>query len=219
VAWHELGLAYRAQGKVGEAAKAIEKAIALDSELPEPHNNLGIVLLSSGDPGRAEAAFREAIRIRPDYGDAHGNLANLLAGRGEFAEARYHFDSALRQKPTVAAMRYNFAVALGRTRQFDEAQRQLEAALGSDASLTDAHELLAKLLMARNQAAAALPHYRQWLRLRPESAQAQFGLGSALAMTGERAAAIPYLRKAAAGEDAAARDAAVRLLRQLGAAQ
>jgi tetratricopeptide (TPR) repeat protein len=219
VAWHELGLAYRAQGKVGEAVKAIEKAIALDSELPEPHNNLGIVLLTSGDPGRAEAAFREAIRIRPDYGDAHGNLANLLAGRGEFAEARYHFETALRLKPTDAAMRYNFAVALGRMRQFDEAQRQLEAALGSDASLADAHELLANLLMARNQAAAALPHYRQWLRLRPESAQAQLGLGSALAMTGEGAAAIPYLRKAAAGEDAAARDAAMRLLRQLGAAQ
>ena len=76
-----------------------------------------------------------------------------------------------------------------------------------------------RYMMARNQAAAALPHYRQWLRLRPESAQAQFGLGSALAMAGEGAAAIPYLRKAAAGEDAAVRDAAMRLLRQLGAAQ
>src|SRR5262249_29609746 len=152
-------------------------AIALEGELPEPHNNLGIVLLSSGDPGRAEAAFREAIRLQPDYADAHGNLANLLARQGEFASARDHFETALRLKPTDAAVRYNFAVALGRARQFDEAQRQLEAALESDASLADAHELLANLLMARNQAAAALPHYREWLRLQPESAQAQFGLG------------------------------------------
>jgi tetratricopeptide (TPR) repeat protein len=214
--WHELGLAYRAQGRMGEAAKAIEKAIILDSDLPEPHSNLGIVLLSSGDPGRAEAAFREAIRIQPDYADAHGNLANLLAGKGDFARARYHFEIALRLKPTDAATRYNFGVALGRARQFDEAQRQLEAALESDPSLADAHELLANLLMARNQAAAALPHYREWLRLQPESAQAQLGLGSALAMTGERAAAIPYLRRAAAGVDAATREAAAGLLRQLG---
>jgi tetratricopeptide (TPR) repeat protein len=215
-AWHELGLAYRAQGKMGEAAKAFERAIALDPDLPETHSSLGIVLLSSGDPGRAEAAFREAIRIQPSYADAHGNLANLLAARGEFAGARYHFETALRLAPADAAVRYNFAVALGRAREFDEAQRQLEAALESDPSLADAHELLANLLMARNRQAAALAHYREWLRLRPESQQAQLGVGSALAMTGERAAAIPYLQKAAAGHDAATREAAAGLLRQLG---
>ena len=216
--WHELGLAYRAQGKMAEAAKAIERAIALDGDLPEPHNNLGIVSLSSGDLRRAEAAFGEAIRIQPDYADAHGNLANLLAGKGDLTNARRHFEIALRFNPKDAAEQYNFAVALGRARDFDEARRQLEAALESDPALADAHELLANLLMARKQAAAALPHYVAWLRLRPESAQAQFGLGSALAMTGDRAAAIPYLQKAAARGDAGTRDAAVRLLRDLGVA-
>ena len=116
----------------------------------------------------------------------------------------------------IAAARYNFAVALGRARNFDAAQRQLEAALESDPGLADAHELLANLLMARNQAAAALPHYRAWARLRPESAQAQFGLGSALAVTGDRAAASPFLQKAAVGGDPGTRDAAARLLRELG---
>jgi predicted Zn-dependent protease len=107
-------------------------------------------------------------------------------------------------------------MALGGARDFDEGQRQLQAALESDPTLADAHELLANLLMARNQAAAALPHYRAWVRLQPESAQAQFGLGSALAMTGDRGVAIPYLQRAAAGGDAATRDAATRLLRELG---
>jgi tetratricopeptide (TPR) repeat protein len=217
-AWHELGLAYHAQGKMTEATKAIERAIALDGELPEPHNNLGIVLLSSGDRPRAEAAFREAIRIQPDYAGAHGNLANLLAGKGDLTSARHHFETALRLNPKDAAVRYNFAVALGRGRDVDEAQRQLQAALELDPTLADAHELLANLLMARNQAAAALPHYRAWVGLRPESAQAQFGLGSALAMTGDRTAAISYLRKAAASGDPDARDRAVRLLRDLGIA-
>jgi predicted Zn-dependent protease len=105
---------------------------------------------------------------------------------------------------------------LGRARDFDGAQQQLQAALASDPTLADAHELMANLLMARNQAAAALPHYRAWAGLRPESTQAQLGLGSALAMTGDRAAAIPYLQKAATGGDAATRDAATRLLRELG---
>jgi predicted Zn-dependent protease len=70
--------------------------------------------------------------------------------------------------------------------------------------------------MARNQPAAALPHYRAWLRLQPASAPANFALGSALAMTGDRAAAIPYLQKSAT--DPATRGAATQLLRQLGVA-
>jgi tetratricopeptide (TPR) repeat protein len=105
---------------------------------------------------------------------------------------------------------------LGRARDYDAAQQQLQAALESDPTLADAHELLANLLMARNQAAAALSHYRAWVGLQPESAQAQFGLGSALAMTGDRAGAIPHLRRAVAGGDAGTRDAATRLLRELG---
>ncbi len=56
----------------------------------------------------------------------------------------------------VAAVRYNFAVALGRARDFNEAR-----------------ELQGNLLMAGKQAAAALPHFRAWAGLQPESAQAQ----------------------------------------------
>jgi tetratricopeptide (TPR) repeat protein len=213
-AWHELGLAHHVQGNTTEAAKAIEKAIALDPDLPAPHSNLGIVLLSSGAHAKAEAAFREAIRLQPDYADAHGNLANLLAGRGDAANARSHFETALRFQPKNAAIRYNYAVSLGRAGDVDSAQRQLQSALDSDPNLADAHELLGNLLMARNQPAAALPHYRAWVRLQPQSAQAQLGLGSALVLTGDRSAAIPYLQKAAT--DPATRDAATQLLRQLG---
>ena len=75
LAWHELGLAYRALGKNTEAVAALSEAIELDPDLPEAHNNLGILCLTRGEVVRAESAFREAIRIRPDYADAHGNLA------------------------------------------------------------------------------------------------------------------------------------------------
>jgi Flp pilus assembly protein TadD len=71
--------------------------------------------------------------------------------------------------------------------------------------------------MARDQAQAALPHYREAVRIQPESTRAHLGLGSALAATGDPAGAVPHLQKAAAGSDAAAREQAARLLRQLGA--
>jgi tetratricopeptide (TPR) repeat protein len=70
--------------------------------------------------------------------------------------------------------------------------------------------------MVKRQAQAALPHYREAVRIQPESGRAHLGLGSALAMTGDLAGAVPHLRKAAAGSDPAVREAAAQILRKLG---
>ncbi len=215
--WHELGLAYGSLGRTAEALHALGKSIERDPELPEAHNNLGILRLAANDAARAEASFREAIRIKPSYADARGNLANLLAAGGRPAEAQVEFDRALRLRPDGAGTRYNYAMLLGRVGRYDDAQRELEACLRADPAFADAHELLGDLLLARNQAHEAASHYREAVRLRPESVRAGFGLGMALAATGNRDGAIPYLRKAAAGPDVEIRQRAVEVLRQLGA--
>ena len=131
------------------------------------------------------------------------------------AKRVYHFEIALRLRPDDAATRYNYAVALGRTRHFDEAQRELEASLRADPGLADAHELLGDLLMAKGEAQAALPHYREAVRIQPESGRAHLGLGSALAATGDVTGALPHLQKAAAGSDSAVSGEAAQMLRQL----
>ncbi|HZQ50707.1 MAG TPA: tetratricopeptide repeat protein [Bryobacteraceae bacterium] len=214
-AWLELGLTYRAQGNRPDAVAAFRKAIALDPDMPEPHNNLGVLWLTGGEPAKAEAAFREAIRIQPSYADAQGNLANLLAGTGAMREALYHFEIALKLRPKDATVRYNYAVALGRAHRYDEAQRELEAALQADPKFADAHELLGDLLMAKEQPEVALSHYREAVRLQPESGRAHLGLGSALAGVGDVTGAVSELEKAAAASDPAVRGEAVQMLREI----
>ena len=213
--WHELGLVYRALGRSKDAVTAIGKALERDPDLPEAHNNRGILWYAGDDQVRAESAFREAIRIRPDYADAHGNLANLLSGAGNSGEAREHFEIALRLRPADAATRYNYAMLLGRTNRYDEAQRELEAGLRADPDFADAHQLLGDLLMAKGQARDAVQRYREAIRITPESARAHLGLGSALAAVGDSKAAVPHLQKAASSSDAATRERATGILRQL----
>ncbi|MFN7936764.1 MAG: tetratricopeptide repeat protein [Bryobacteraceae bacterium] len=217
VVWHELGMNFQAQGKAAEAIEALRKAVLLDPDLPEPQSNLALVLLGAGKQAEAEARLREALRIQPDYADAHDNLATLLAGAGDLAQARTHYEAALRVRPHDARTRYNYAMALGRARQFEEAQHQLELSLAADANLLDARLLLGDLLMAKGLAREALPHYREAVRISPGTGRAQLGLGASMAMTGDRAGAIVHLQKAAASDDASARENAAELLRQLGA--
>ena len=113
-------------------------------------------------------------------------------------------------------MRYGYAVALGRAGRYDEAQRELEGALRSDPGLADAHELLGDMLMAKGQAQAAVPHYRDAVRIRPGFDRAHLGLGAALATTGDVSGAVVELEKAAGGADPEVRAEAMQLLRQLG---
>lgn len=216
VTWHQLALTYRALNRTTDAVAALEKALQRDAELPEAHNNLGIILLQSGALARAESAFREAIRIRPDYADAHGNLANLLSGAGKSPEAREHFEIALRLRPGDAVTRYNYAILLGRSSHYDEAQRELEAALRADPAFADAHQLLGDLLMARKQVGNAISHYREVVRIQPESGRAHLSLGAALAAAGDVSSAVAYLEKAAGSTNAAVREPAAQLLRQIG---
>lgn len=214
--WHELGLTYQSLGRKADALDALRKALEQDPELPEAHNNLGILALSAGDNASAEASFREAIRLKPDYADAHGNLANLLSASARPADAQTEFDRALRLRPNEPGTRYNYAILLGKMRRYDDAQRELEACLRADPAFVDAHELLGDLLMARNQSAPAVVHYRETLRLRPESVRAALGLGMALAANGKLGDAIPYLRTAAAASDVDIRERAQAVLQRLG---
>jgi Flp pilus assembly protein TadD len=92
----------------------------------------------------------------------------------------------------------------------------LEASLRADPKFADAHELLGDLLLARKQAQSAASHYREALRINPESSRAHLGLGMALVAAGDVDGALPHLQKAASGADAATRQQATEMLRQLG---
>jgi predicted Zn-dependent protease len=104
---------------------------------------------------------------------------------------------------------------LGKLQRYDEAQRELEACVRANPAFPEARQLLGDLLLGRNQPAAAAPHFREAVRLRPDSIGANLGLGMALAATGDRTGALPYLRKVAAAPDVEARQRALELLRRL----
>jgi Flp pilus assembly protein TadD len=199
---------------MGEARAALERAVGEDPDAGEARSHLGIVLALAGDSKGAEEAFREAIRLQPELVEARTNLGNLLSAAGDLAGARAQFAAAVRTRPADASTHYHYAMALGRGRLFDEAQRELETAVRADAGHTGARERLAELLLAKGDARAAAGHYRELVRLRKVEKD-ELWLGAALAMSGDVAGALPYLRKVAASKDAELRGQAVEMLRQV----
>lgn len=201
--WHELGLVYQQQGKTTEAIEAFRKAVQMEPQRFEAWNNLGILRM-------AESDFREAIRIHPAYADAHANLAQYLAGQGRGVEARVEFLAAIELQPNDAQVRFNHAMLEGRLGDYAAARRELERAVEIDAKFVEARETLGDVLMGMNEAQAAIGHYRA---VQPPTARALYGLGAALAATGQRDEARAVLDRAA--QDPAWRERVEALKRSL----
>ena len=85
---HERGRKSFAAGKTGEAARELEKALALDPEYAEAHENLGALYLKLNRRAEAEVHIRRAIELNPSSSFAHSDLGaiQLLAGDLQAAE-------------------------------------------------------------------------------------------------------------------------------------
>ena len=92
----------------------------------------------------------------------------------------------------------------------------METILRSDPNSAGAHEFLGNLLGAKGQRDRAIEQFREAVRIEPDFARANLDLGAALADSGEVAAALKFLRKAAQSTDASAREGALKLLDRLG---
>ena len=67
-----------------EAVKMLKKAVAVDSEQPEPFNLLGVIYEVKGQQAEAMKMYRAALSLDPSYTPANENLQR--AGEGDIRE-------------------------------------------------------------------------------------------------------------------------------------
>ncbi|HEY1948642.1 MAG TPA: tetratricopeptide repeat protein [Bryobacteraceae bacterium] len=215
-AWFQYGTVDYALGRIDGAIEKMEKAIALDPELPGEHTGLAEILAGTGKLDRAETALKEALRIDPYDATAYDLTGRVLAGKGELTEALYDFENATRLRPGYGPHLYDYGLALLSTNRFDDAQASAEAAVQAAPNMAEAHELLGGLLARKRQFSEAAREYREALRLRPDFDRAHLDLASVLAAQGDMPGAMQQLREAAKGRDPRVAQQAAAALQRLG---
>jgi Tfp pilus assembly protein PilF len=164
---------------------------------------------------RSEAALKDALRTDP-FDDAAWDVGGrIMTENGKFAEAFFDFERAIRIHPYGQYL-YDYALALVRADRFDEAQTRAEMAVQADASLFEAHELLAGLHSRKKELPEAAREYEAALALKPDLSRAHLHLGIVLAAQGDRTGAAGHLRTAARSVDAGVAAEATRALGDLG---
>jgi len=105
-----LGVMLQGQERLDEAADCYRRALRLEPNLAEAHNNLGVILRRQGQMEEAEACCRQALKLRPNYTDALSNLGVVLRCQGRLPEALASFDRALQLVPDFADAHWNRAL-------------------------------------------------------------------------------------------------------------
>jgi protein O-mannosyl-transferase len=99
---YNLAYALQRQGKQGQIDEAItyyERAVELDPNYVQVHNNLGALLRQKGQFDRAIMHYEQALRAEPGHFAAEFNLGNVLFQAGRFREAKFHYQQALELAP------------------------------------------------------------------------------------------------------------------------
>src|SRR6476646_3229536 len=94
-ALHLLGLIARQTRRPERGVKLIKKAIGLNPNVAEAHNNLGTALNKLKSPLEALASYDKALALEPSYAEAHYNRGNALRDLQRPAEALASYDQAI----------------------------------------------------------------------------------------------------------------------------
>jgi len=193
---YNMANALNAQGHIDDAVVHYQRALVLDPDYADAHNNLGSVLLAQGKLDDAMAHFGQALASNPKHAEAHNNLGNALVAKGRIDDAIAHYERALVLNPGHVNAHNNLGIALVAKGRIDDAVAHYERALVLDPGHANAHNNLGIALVAKGRIDDAVAHYERALVLNPGHADAHNNLGIALGEQGRIDDAVAHYERA-----------------------
>jgi tetratricopeptide (TPR) repeat protein len=175
--YYNLGNTYHLLSKPGQARDAYLKAVNLQSDYADAHNNLAnIYMIDFGLTDKAMAEYEAALRDDPNYTSAHVNLGNLYIKSDRAADAIPRFNAAIRLQPDFGEAYFGLGdafLALGRS---DDAIPPYETAVRFMPDYAPAHNNLGVALFQMKRIAEAVRQFEETVRLDPDYPHAQENL-------------------------------------------
>jgi tetratricopeptide (TPR) repeat protein len=173
----DAAMLYLELGKPERALVHFEASARLRSGSASAVYNVGTALEAAGRLDDAAAAFEAAMKLDPSYAPPRVNLGTIRLMQGRVADAHTLFSDAVRLQSDNADAQNNLGRLLFEQGKTDEAIQHLRAALAAQPGLVAAHfNLAGALLQGKRDAAGAIAHFREAIRLRPDWPPARLAL-------------------------------------------
>jgi tetratricopeptide (TPR) repeat protein len=190
------GVFYKEIGQLDEAVKRFKKALSINPEYVEAHNNLGVTLQNLGLMDEAVKSYEKAIAFKPDYTEAHHNLGVTLQNLGLMDEAVKSYEKAIAFKPDYIGAHNKLGNIFKELRQLDEAVKSYEKVIAINPDYAEAHYNLGNTLRELGQLETAIKSYEKVIAIKPDYADVHFNLGDTLRQLGQLDEAVKCYKKA-----------------------
>jgi predicted O-linked N-acetylglucosamine transferase (SPINDLY family) len=188
-AFHLAGVLAHQLGR-NDAATLIGRAVAIEPDLAEAHNDRGVILAANGLFSDAVPCFESAVQLNPKYLEARGNLGRALLVIGRVEEAVFEFERLLQDVPDSPLAHFSLADALEGAGKAETAERHYRSAISLRADFVDAHLHLAALLQKSGRLAEACAAAERAVGIAPRNAGVRNNLANILRELGRRKEAI-----------------------------
>jgi serine/threonine-protein kinase len=152
---------------VTRAVAAAERAIRMDSTIPESYVALGFGYQLLGQLDRAEQSFRRALALDSTVSTAWGWYGLLAQRTGDFAKAHERTARARALEPASLIARALAAQNLEQERRFAEADSAAASAIALDSTFALAWQWRANALLGLGQTAQAIALLERQVALLP----------------------------------------------------
>jgi tetratricopeptide (TPR) repeat protein len=137
--WNEYGVALHQVGRVTDALRNYERAVALDEAYALAHNNLGVARFHAGRHDLAVESFRRALSGQPGFIKARLNLALLLLKRKELPLCLEAYRQVLRLESEHPVAWNGVGLVLAEMRRFEDARNAFGRAIDARPEYAEAH--------------------------------------------------------------------------------
>jgi tetratricopeptide (TPR) repeat protein len=167
------------------AKEAVEKSLAIDSDLAEAHTSKALIKFQyEWDWRGAENEFQVAIGLNPSYASAHRFFSDYLKAMGRFDEAISEINLAYGLDPLSLEINTGLGHVLYLSRKYDEAIAQYKRAVELDPGFAKTHLWFGRPYLEKGMYAEAISELELAVKLSGDSTVALAMLGHALAAAG-----------------------------------
>jgi tetratricopeptide (TPR) repeat protein len=195
-AFLNLGVIYRDEGKLYEAAAEFQKAIDISPDLAAAYTGLAEVRAMEGHLDRAVPLFQKAATLEPDSATAHINLGVALADSWDVDAALSEFSRAEQIDPKSADAHYHEGRVLAKLDRLDEARKELELTCALEPNSPSAAYTLALIVRQQRDLDLSTRLLQKVIELSPNYPRAQSALAHNLSEAGKPAEAVQHWRLA-----------------------
>jgi tetratricopeptide (TPR) repeat protein len=184
-------------GRLDEAIREHEDALAIDPNNVQVHANLLSLYGRSGDAAKARQQFDAVIKLNPGRPDAWYDYGVLLFHEKRYAEAEEAFRHALSINPYYAEAHNNLGAIYEEQGRLDEAAKEFREAVADRPEYSLARFHLGRILVNQDRYGEAIQQFLKTLTPEDENTAVYlYALAATYARSGDRTQALQYFQKA-----------------------